>query len=133
MKRMIIAVVIGLILFSSASASAATGMDRAWCEEYFSWWWKYDGHVQFVPSYTATREDNYKYQLVEGRKVNQAYVNFTREKKGEPQSIVGGRQWTRLATDRNSNSVYSVTVTASDSLNIFTNKTRFWYGWRYFD
>ena len=70
--------------------------------------------------------------MTSGNQVKQAYVNYTRKDKGEDISIVGGRQYTRMATSRTSNSYYSVTATARDSLNIFTNQTQFWYGWIYF-
>lgn len=123
-------VVFAAVLFTTI-AYAASLKDKATSQEYFSWWWKYDGRLEFVPSYVTPQDPGY--HLEEGRQVKQGYINYTRKKNGKDVSVIGGRQYTREATDRNSNSVYSVEATATDSLNIFTNQTHFWWDWVYFD
>lgn len=129
-KVLLLAAVVSMMVFTTVVASAMSTLDRAYCQEYFNWWWKYDGTLEFVPSYVTPSDPGY--YLEEGRQVKQGYINFTRKKNGEDVSVIGGRKWTREATDRNTNAVYSVTATATDSLNIFTNQTRFWWDWRYF-
>lgn len=112
------------------TAEAANSTNKAWSVEYFTTWWYYDGTIQFVPSYVVP--SNPGYDLEVGRQVKQAYINYTRKENGVDTSVIGGRKWTRTATSKSSSSVYSATATAKDSLNIFTNQTKFWYGWRYF-
>lgn len=110
--------------------SAAQNKNIAWSEEYFNGWWRYEGTAQFVPSYKIPSKPGYS--LKEGKKVNQAYVNYTRRKNGSDQSIIGGRKYSKKATSQSTTAIYSVKANASDSWNIFTNQTRFWYGWSYF-
>ena len=107
----------------------AQNVNRAWSEEYFNGWWCYDGTAQFNPSYKIPK--NPGYSLKSGKYVKQSYVNYTRKKNGEDKSIIGGRSYSRCATSK-TNAVYKATATAKDSLNLFTNKTHFWYGWYYF-
>ncbi len=118
-----------ILSFTSNKASANT-TNKAWSVEYFAYWWHYDGTAQFVPS--ALMPKNPGYYLTPGKQVKQAYVNYTRKKNGEDTSIIGGRKYTRVATSKTTNAIYSVKATAKDSLNIFTNQTQFWYGWIYF-
>lgn len=107
----------------------AQNINRAWSEEYFSGWWYYDGTAQFKPSYKIPAKPGYS--LKTGKYVKQSYVNYTRKKNGKDKSVIGGRSYSRCATSK-TNAVYKATATAKDSLNIFTNKTHFWYGWLYF-
>lgn len=132
MKKVFLVCLLGFVLcsLSVAPTSAAQSVNKAWSEEYFSLWWKYDGTAQFVPSYKIPA--NPGYSLTSGKKVKQSYVNFTRKKSGTDASVIGGRKYSRTATSQTTNAVYAATATATDSLNIFTNKTRFWYGWTYF-
>ncbi|MBO4211898.1 MAG: hypothetical protein J5878_04500 [Oscillospiraceae bacterium] len=132
MKRRVILLVaiVPMLLLTTLVASAKSTLDKAWCEEYFSWWWKYDGNLEFVPSYVTP--SNPGYELKSGKRVKQGYINFTRKSNGVDTSVIGGRKWTREASDKKSNAVYSVSATATDSLNIFTNKTHFWWNWVYF-
>lgn len=117
--------------FNHQTVEAANSTkNKAYCEEYFSWWWCYDGTIKFNPSYKTP--SNPGYYLKEGRYVKQAYVNFTRKENGEDVSVIGGRKYTKSATNKTIDATYSVTATAKDSINLFTNQTQFWYGWLYF-
>jgi len=131
-KRVLLLIaLVSALLIGTFIACAESTLDRTSCQEYFSWWWKYDGRLEFVPSYVTPT--NPGFDLKAGRQVKQGYINFTRKKNGVDTSVIGGRKWTREASDKTSNAVYSVTATATDSLNIFTNQTHFWWGWKYFD
>ena len=126
----VLLVTIGIILISD-KCFANNGYNYATCEEYFDdFWWNYRGAIQFVPSYEVKKNDGYS--LKTGENVKRAYINFTRKKDGQDTSIIGGRKYTKKAKNIESDSVYKRSETARDSLNIFTNKTRFWYGWEYF-
>ena len=116
--------------FTTVTVEAANTTNKAWSVEYFTTWWYYDGTIQFVPSYVIP--DDAGYSLKEGKRVKQAYINYTRKVDGKDTSIIGGRKYTELATNKKSKSLYTATATAKDSWNIFTNQTRFWYGWYYF-
>ena len=128
--RKIVAIIGMIICFGATVVQAANNTDKAWCQEYFNFWWHYDGNAQFVPSYKIP--DDAGYSLKKGKNVKQAYINFVRKKDNKDVSVCGGRQYTKLATNKRSNSVYSVNKDVMDSFNIFTNKTRFYYGWLYF-
>lgn len=131
MKRRM-ALVLALIMVSlvGVQPAGAQTTNRAWSEEYFNGWWRYDGTAQFKPSYKVPK--NAGYDLEQGKYVKQSYVNYTRKKKGEDVSVIGGRSYSPAASSNKVNSYYKATATASDSLNLITNKTHFWYGWVYF-
>lgn len=121
-----------------SGASAAQSTDKAYCTEYFDWWWKYDGVAQFNPSYKVPK--NPGYDLKPGKYVKQSYVNFTRKKlkinglsiSYEDVSVIGGRSYSPKASSNKVNATYKATATAKDSAKIITNQTHFWYGWLYF-
>lgn len=115
---------------STITVEASNTTNKAWSVEYFTTWWYYDGTIQFVPSYVVPEDAGY--YLETGEQVKQGYVNYTRKKNGVDTSVIGGRKYTKVATDETSTSLYTVTATAKDSWNIFTNQTKFWYGWVYF-
>lgn len=121
-----------------SNAFAAQNTNKAYATEYFDGWWKYDGVAQFNPSYKIPTDPGY--YLESGKNVKQSYVNFTRKKYklsgfsivGEDVSVIGGRSYSPVASNNKINATYKATATAKDSVNIFTNKTHFWYGWLYF-
>lgn len=86
----------------------------------------YDGYIQFVPCYVAVVDEGYGVEI--GEHVEQAYINYTRNNK----SVCGGREYTALSTNMTEQTVYSASVSCTDTLNPFAAKTRFWYGWFYF-
>ncbi|MBE5934171.1 MAG: hypothetical protein E7262_00070 [Lachnospiraceae bacterium] len=130
-KSIICTIMLIFILVINDSTWASNGYNYWTNQEYFSdFWWRYKGTIQFVPSYKTTKESGYG--LKSGENVKQAYINYTRKKDGKDESVCGGRHYTKKAKCADNNSTYKVTANASDSLNIFTNKTKFWYNWIYF-
>lgn len=86
---------------------------------------KYEGYIQFVPSYTTTSSS---YGVAAYRNVKQAYINYSRDGK----SVIGGRRYTAPAAYREDGTIYSASASCYDSWNPFAAKTKFNYGWIYF-
>ena len=117
-----LALVVGLS--GSLTAYASNSSDYATNKEWIHI--KYDGYLQFVPSYKTTASSGY--YLTANKNVKQGYINYTRNGV----SITGGRLYTSTASSKTSYNTYWVSRSVWESVNPFAPTTFFYYGWVYF-
>ena len=127
-KKIVLSVIMAVVLsFSCCIVASAQSTDYAKSKETLQI--HYTGYIQFKPSYKIPA--NAGYSLSKGKYVKRAYVNYTRD--GKCVTTTGARVYTKTAKSKKSNSMYSATAHAWDSL-IWGDKytTKFYYGWIYF-
>lgn len=90
---------------------------------------RYEGYIQFQASYKV--QDGDGYDLVVGRHVKQAWLDYRRQGK----SVIGGVHWTEVADSIFDDNVYSTSASCVDDLINWgeAGRTYFYRGWKYFD
>lgn len=102
-------------------SNAATKESDYWTNKE-TWYYYYEGYIQFVPAYTTK---NSNYGVPKNEHVKQAYINYSRN----GQSVIGGRKYTEIAKKKTSGKTFYVTATCTDTLNPFAAPTKFNYNW----
>lgn len=122
MRKKVLSIILCLVLSVSAltTVCAAGTNPNYWTNKEIIQLY-YKGYIQFKPSYVCTG----KYGTTSGKKVRQAYINYTRN--GE--SVCGGRQYTDRAYARTEKKIYSAEASCWDTMNPFADETKFWYNW----
>lgn len=90
---------------------------------------RYKGYIQFQASYEV--QDGDGYDLVVGRHVKQAWLDYRRQ--GE--SVIDGIRWTEAADSIFDDNVYSISALCYDDPIRWgeAGRTYFYRGWKYFD
>ncbi|MCL2311068.1 MAG: hypothetical protein FWC41_07305 [Firmicutes bacterium] len=121
------AIILTLVINVANLSILANNLKNFWTNKESIWpGLRYDGHLEFVPSYRTNQDSGYG--LEPDKNVKKAYINYSRY--GE--SIIGGRAYTKESNEINSYNTYFIDATAWESLNPLAETTKFNYGWIYF-
>ena len=89
---------------------------------------RYEGYIQFKPSYVTTSTDGNGLQA--NRQVKQAWIDYRRNDK----TVIGGNKYTTKATSKTDSKIYSTSASCWDNLIDWgeSGRTYFYRGWIYF-